>query len=97
MRRSSPSRLGRYISMREAPSSLRTDDGLSTSRTSRKDGEVYVARFPGGAGKRQISIAGGDTPRWRRDGKEIFYIAPDDKAHVGCGDRQRRCARSQAK
>ena len=41
-------------------------------------GEVYVARFPGGAGKRQISIAGGDLPRWRRDGKEIFYIGPDE-------------------
>ena len=43
--------------------------------------EIYVALFngPGGApvGKRQISTAGGTYPRWRRDGKEIFYIAPD--------------------
>jgi len=39
--------------------------------------EVYVARFPGAGGKRQISVAGGITPRWRRDGKEIFYMAPD--------------------
>ena len=28
-------------------------------------------------GKRQISTAGGAYLRWRRDGKEIFYIAPD--------------------
>jgi len=41
--------------------------------------EVYVARFPGGGGKRQISLAGGLTPRWRPDGKEIFYLAPDGK------------------
>jgi Tol biopolymer transport system component len=38
---------------------------------------VYVARFPGAGGKRQISVAGGITPRWRRDGKEIFYMTPD--------------------
>jgi eukaryotic-like serine/threonine-protein kinase len=41
--------------------------------------EVYVARFPGAGGKRQISVAGGITPRWRRDGKEIFYLGPDAK------------------
>ena len=39
--------------------------------------EVYVARFPGAGGKRQISVAGGLTPRWRQDGKEIFYMTPD--------------------
>jgi Tol biopolymer transport system component len=37
--------------------------------------EVYVAAFPGASGKRQISTAGGWWPRWRRDGKEIFYLA----------------------
>ena len=30
-------------------------------------------------GNWQISIAGGLRPRWRSDGKEIFYIAPDQK------------------
>jgi Tol biopolymer transport system component len=39
--------------------------------------EVYVAPFPGPGGKRQVSVAGGGTPRWRRDGKELFYLAPD--------------------
>ncbi len=39
--------------------------------------EVYVARFPGAGGKRQISAAGGLTPRWRRDGREIFYMTQD--------------------
>ncbi|MGH9792088.1 MAG: protein kinase domain-containing protein, partial [Candidatus Acidiferrales bacterium] len=37
--------------------------------------EVYVAPFPGPGRKWQISTSGGDQPRWRRDGKEIFYLA----------------------
>ena len=41
--------------------------------------EVYVAPFPGPGGKWQVSAAGGIQPRWRGDGKEIFYIAPDNK------------------
>jgi serine/threonine protein kinase len=38
--------------------------------------EIYVAPFPGAGGKRQISTAGGAQPRWRKDGKEIYYLAP---------------------
>ena len=41
--------------------------------------EVYVTPFPGPGGKRQVSAAGGARPRWRRDGKEIFYLSPDNK------------------
>ncbi len=41
--------------------------------------EIYVAPFPGPGGKRQISTAGGSYPRWRGDGKEIFYLALDNK------------------
>jgi eukaryotic-like serine/threonine-protein kinase len=47
--------------------------------------EVYVQGFapdrvPAVAvGKWQISTAGGDKPRWRRDGRELYYIAPDRK------------------
>ena len=39
--------------------------------------EVYVAPFPGPGGKWQVSTGGGDHPQWRRDGREIFYLAPD--------------------
>ena len=39
--------------------------------------EVYVRSYPGAGGKWQISTAGGIRPRWRRDGKEIFYISGD--------------------
>jgi eukaryotic-like serine/threonine-protein kinase len=39
--------------------------------------EVYIATFPGFTQKRQVSLAGGMQPRWRRDGKELFYLAAD--------------------
>ena len=37
--------------------------------------EIYVRDFPNGANKWQISDQGGIAPRWRRDGKEIFYLS----------------------
>jgi Tol biopolymer transport system component len=40
------------------------------------DWEIYVTSFPGAGGKWQVSRGGGSEPRWRRDGKEIFYITP---------------------
>jgi serine/threonine protein kinase len=39
--------------------------------------EVSVQPFPGPGGKWQVSTGGGVTPRWRRDGRELFYVAPD--------------------
>jgi hypothetical protein len=39
--------------------------------------EVYVAALPGFTDKRQVSSAGGMQPRWRRDGKELFYLSLD--------------------
>jgi eukaryotic-like serine/threonine-protein kinase len=41
--------------------------------------EVYVQSFPEGSGKRQVSTGGGNHPRWRRDGRELFYYAGDGK------------------
>ena len=38
--------------------------------------EIYVTSFPGATGKWQVSRGGGNEPRWRGDGKELFYIAP---------------------
>ena len=40
--------------------------------------EIYVTGFPSAGGKWQISIAGGSLARWRRDGREMFYLAPDN-------------------
>ena len=47
--------------------------------------EIYVVPFRspataaagGGAGRWQVSIKGGRYARWRRDGRELFYLAPD--------------------
>jgi serine/threonine protein kinase len=44
--------------------------------------EVYVRAFPSGEGVRRISIAGGDQPRWRRDGKELFFAGADGRMMV---------------
>ena len=70
-------------------------DGRWIAYASNESGrnEVYVAPFPGlggtpsaaaalgtPGGKWQVSTAGGNWPRWRRDGKEIFYLAPDNLA-----------------
>ncbi len=36
--------------------------------------EVYVQGFPSGTGKWQVSANGGQSARWRRDGRELFYM-----------------------
>ena len=41
--------------------------------------EVYVQAVPATGSKWQISSAGGDFPRWRRDGKELYFIAADQQ------------------
>jgi Tol biopolymer transport system component len=41
--------------------------------------EVYVRPFPSGDGVWLISSNGGDQPRWRGDGNELFYVAADSK------------------
>jgi len=47
-----------------------------TSNETGRD-EVYVTSFPHPESFRQISTAGGGNPSWGRDGKELFYLAPD--------------------
>jgi len=41
--------------------------------------EVYVQAFPALGSKLRISTGGGCQPQWRRDGKELFYVAADRK------------------
>jgi eukaryotic-like serine/threonine-protein kinase len=41
--------------------------------------EIYVQSFPASGAKWQISVSGGSEPRWRHDGKELFYLAGDRK------------------
>jgi Tol biopolymer transport system component len=56
-------------------------DGKWMAYVSDESGEsqIYVQSFPKPTGKWQISANGGSQPRWRRDGKELFYVAPDRK------------------
>ncbi len=56
-------------------------DGRWISYQSDESGrfEVYIRPFPGPGGKWQVSTSGGTRPRWRRDGKELFYLGLDDK------------------
>ena len=42
--------------------------------------EIYVTSFPDAHGKWQISNGGGDQPKWRSDGKELFYMTPDERS-----------------
>ena len=54
-------------------------DGRWLAYASNESGhyEIYVRTFPEAGGKWQISVTGGVQPRWRRDGHELFYVAPD--------------------
>jgi Tol biopolymer transport system component len=36
--------------------------------------EVHVRSFPGGSVKQVVSTGGGGFPRWRSDGRELFYV-----------------------
>ena len=56
-------------------------DGKWVAYESNKSGrpEVFLQPFPGPGGDMQVSTAGGGQVRWRRDGKELFYIAADNQ------------------
>jgi serine/threonine protein kinase len=41
--------------------------------------QVYIAPFPAAGGKWQISRNGGSEPRWRGDGREVFFLSLDNK------------------
>jgi serine/threonine protein kinase len=62
-------------------SSRFSPDGKWVAYASNESGrwEIYVTSFPEAHGKWQVSNAGGDQPRWRSDGKELFYLSPDSK------------------
>jgi Tol biopolymer transport system component len=41
--------------------------------------EIYVRSFDGHSGNVPVSIDGGVYPRWSRDGRELFFVAPDTR------------------
>jgi Tol biopolymer transport system component len=69
----------------KGPSVLRngqfSPDGKWVAYASNESGkwEIYVTSFPEPRGKWQVSTGGGEQPRWRGDGKELFYLSSDEK------------------
>jgi serine/threonine protein kinase/Tol biopolymer transport system component len=69
----------------KAPGVLRngqfSPDGKWVAHASNETGkwEIYVTSFPEPRGKWQVSTGGGEQPRWRGDGKELFYLSSDRK------------------
>jgi dipeptidyl aminopeptidase/acylaminoacyl peptidase len=53
-----------------------TSDGRWIAYSSDESGrqEIWVARFPDGGRKRQVSAAGGSFPEWNAAGNELFYL-----------------------
>jgi hypothetical protein len=51
-------------------------DGSLLAYTSNESGrsEIYLTTFPGAVGKWQVSNDGGREARWRRDGRELYYL-----------------------
>ncbi len=41
--------------------------------------EIYVVGIAGASGRWQISSRGGEEPAWSPDGKELFYLSPENK------------------
>jgi hypothetical protein len=70
---------------REAPFILGapdlSPDGSWLAYSSNESGrqEVYVDSFPVPSTRSRVSMNGGNWPKWRRDGKELYYLAPDRK------------------
>ena len=55
-------------------------DGRWLAYTSNESGrwEIYVQPFPAAGTKSVVSAAGGSEARWRADGRELFFVAPDN-------------------
>jgi dipeptidyl aminopeptidase/acylaminoacyl peptidase len=60
-------------------------DGRWLAYTSNESGrrEVYVQPYPGPGPRQQVSVDGGSTPAWSRDGKELFYQARSPDIDTG--------------
>jgi Tol biopolymer transport system component len=41
--------------------------------------EVWVASFPSGEIRRQVSVGGGTSPEWGKDSQEIYYVSKDKR------------------
>jgi len=44
--------------------------------------QIFIVPFPSGGGMWQISTEGGRWPRWRRDGKELYFVTDRNELAV---------------
>ncbi|MFN7936903.1 MAG: protein kinase [Bryobacteraceae bacterium] len=76
----SPTGEGKPVALLDGPfneqSAVFSPDGKYFAYVSDESGpyQVYVQSYPPGGAKWQISSSGGISPRWRKDGRELFYI-----------------------
>ena len=63
-----------------APFATFSPDGRWVAYQSSESGrlEIYVQGFPERRGKWPVSAEGGRFPAWRADGKELYWLGPDD-------------------
>jgi hypothetical protein len=54
---------------------------FTSNSTGRK--EIHVQPFPAGSGRWRVSDNGGDWPRWKRDGTELYYHAIGNNTSPG--------------
>lgn len=64
-----------------ASSAQFSPNGRYVAYTSNETGrnEIYVQTFPQHTGRWQVSAAGGAQPQWRHDGRELYFLSPDQK------------------
>ncbi len=74
---------GRFSSDRRWVSYVSNETGMN---------EVFVQPFPPTGGKWQVSNGGGLSPRWRADGRELFYLTPQGEMRVVSVDGARSFA-----
>ena len=73
-------RLKPYLVTKENTVDARfSPDGRWVAYVSDESGrpELYVQSFPEPSRAIRVSVNGGDRPEWRKDGKELYFIAPD--------------------
>ena len=70
-----PFRFGENVGVPMNPQFSPDGRWIAYSATDSQRSEIFIAPFPGPGGRVQVSTAGGSEPRWRRDGKELFYVS----------------------
>jgi Tol biopolymer transport system component len=63
----------------DKPAGQFSPDGRWIAYQSNESGqfETYIRSFPVTGEKWEMSTRGGTQPRWRHNGKELYYVAPD--------------------